>query len=202
MNPQTSPTSKDTSRLRRLLGVAGAALVVTVASHAALASAQTSPPATPMQQGGPGMHGMMGHCGPGMHGKHGERGMRRMLSQAGVTPAQQEQLRALRKQAWDKARPEMEQMRDLMQQRMKLLAAPTIDRGALEALRDKQMALANQLSRERTQTQYDMAQILTPEQRAKLYSMMQQRMERMQHHRGPGMDGHGMGPMGGPGMMQ
>jgi len=199
MNLQTSPTRKDASRLRRFLGAAGAVLVVTVASHAALCSAQTPPPVAPMQQGGPGMHGKMGHCGPG---KHGERGMERMLSKAGVTPAQQEQMRALRKQSWEKARPEMEQMRDLMQQRMKLLAAPTIDRGALEALRDKQMTLANQLSRDRTQTQYEMAQILTPEQRAKLYAMMEQRMERMQHHRGPGKGGHGMGPMGGPGMMQ
>lgn len=198
MNPQTSP-SKDVSRLRRFLGVAGAVLAVTVASHAALASAQTPPPVASMQQGGPGMHGKMGHCGPG---KQGERGMERMLSKAGVTPAQQEQMRALRKQSWEKARPEMEQMRGLMQQRMKLLAAPTIDRGALEALRDKQMALANQLSRDGTQTQYEMAQILTPEQRAKLYAMMEQRMERMQHHRGPGKDGQGMGPMGGPGMMQ
>jgi Spy/CpxP family protein refolding chaperone len=91
----------------------------------------------------------------------------------------------------------MEQMRGLMQQRMKLLAAPQIDRGALEALRDKQMALANQLSRDRTQTQYEMAQILTPKQRAKLYAMMEHRMERMEHRHGPGMK-----PMGGPGMMQ
>ncbi len=198
MNPQLTPFTPSGSRLRRALGIAGAALFVTVASHAALASAQTAPPA-PMQQGGPAMHGSMGNCGPGMRHRHG---MEHMLSKAGVTPAQQEQMRALRKQAWDKARPEMEQMHALMQQRMKLLAAPAIDRGALEALRDKQMALANQLSRERTQTQYEMAQILSPEQRAKLYAMMEQRMERMQHHRGPGKDGHGMGPMGGPGMMQ
>lgn len=194
MNPSTSPTTNGISRLRRALGIAGAALVVTVASHAALASAQTPPPNAPMQHGGSGMGGKMGHCGPG---KHGERGMERMLSKADVTPAQQEQMRALRKKSWEQARPEMEQMRGLMQQRMKLLAAPTIDRGALEALRDKQMALANQLSRERTQTQFEMAQVLTPEQRAKLYAMMEQRMERMQHHRG-----HGMGPRGGPGMMQ
>ena len=175
-------------------------LVVTVASHAALASAQTPPPPppAPMAQGGPGMGGKMGHCGPG---QRGERGMQRMLAKAGVSPEQREKMRALQKQSWEKARPEMMQMRELMQQRMKLLAAPTIDRGALEALRDKQMALANQLSRDRTQTQYEMAQILTPEQRAKLYAMMEQRMERMKHHRGP-MGEPGKGPMGGPGMMQ
>lgn len=189
MNPQTSTSSKDTARLRRLLGAAGAVLVVTVASHAALASAQTAP----MPQGGPAMHGQMADHGPDMQ---------RLLIQAGVTAAQQEQLRALRKQSREKLRPDMEQMRELMLQRMKLLAAPTIDRGALEALRDKQMALVNQISRVRTQTQYDMAQILTPEQRAKLYTMMQQRMERMQHHRGKDGHEHGMGLMGGPGMMQ
>ena len=194
MNPQASSpsTSAKVSRLRRTLGMVSAAVVVAVASHAALASAQTPPPDAPMQRGG--MGGEMGHCGPG---KHGERGMERMLSKAGVSPEQSEKMRALQKQSWEKARPEMEQMRGLMQQRMKLLAAPQIDRGALEALRDKQMALANQLSRDRTQTQYEMAQILTPEQRAKLYAMMEHRMERMEHGHG-----HGMKPMGGPGMMQ
>ncbi|MDE1978246.1 MAG: Spy/CpxP family protein refolding chaperone [Thiomonas sp.] len=190
MNPQTSSpsTSAKVSRLRRTLGMVSAAVVVAVASHAALASAQTPPPDAPMQHGG--MGGKMGHCGPG---KHGERGMERMLSKAGVSPEQREKMRALQKQSWEKARPEMEQMRGLMQQRMKLLAAPQIDRGALEALRDKQMALANQLSRNRTQTQYEMAQILTPEQRAKFYAMMEHRMDRMEHRHG-----HGMGP----GMMQ
>jgi Spy/CpxP family protein refolding chaperone len=190
MNPQTSSpsTSAKVSRLRRTLGMVSTAVVVAVASHAALASAQTPPPDAPMQHGA--MGGKMGHCGPG---KHGERGMERMLSKAGVSPEQREKMRALQKQSWEKARPEMEQMRGLMQQRMKLLAAPQIDRGALEALRDKQMALANQLSRNRTQTQYEMAQILTPEQRAKLYAMMEHRMERMEHRHG-----HGMGP----GMMQ
>ncbi|MGC9162510.1 MAG: Spy/CpxP family protein refolding chaperone [Thiomonas sp.] len=190
MNPQVSTTHKDIARLRRLLGAAGVALVVTVASHAVLANAQTAP--APMPQGGPAMQGQMADHGPGLHR---DRGMQRMLTQAGVTAAQQEQLRALRKQSWEKLRPDMEQMRTLMQQRMKLLAAPTIDRGALEALRDKQMALVNQISQVRTQTQYEMAKILTPEQRAKLYTMMQQRMERMPHH-------GGMGPMGGADMMQ
>ena len=200
MNPQTSTSSATAStapsRLRRALGMVSTMLIVTVASHAALASAQTPPPPppAPMAQGGPGMGGKMGHCGSG---KHGERGMERMLSKAGVSPEQREKMRALQKQSWEKARPEMMQMRELMQQRMKLLAAPQIDRGALEALRDKQMALANQLSRDRTQTQYEMAQILTPEQRAKIYAMMEHRMERMKHHHGPGM-----GPMEGPGMMK
>lgn len=193
MNPQNSSTTHGISRMRRALGIAGAALVVTVASHAALASAQTPPSAAAMR-GGPGAGGTMGHGGPG---QHRERGLERMLSAAGVSPQQREQMRTLQKQSWEKARPEMEQMRGLTQQRMKLLAAPTIDRGALEALRDKQMALANQLSRDRTQTQFEMAQILTPEQRAKLYSMMEQRGGRWKHHRGPGM-----GPMGGLGMVQ
>jgi len=200
MNPQTSTfsatSSNAPSRLRRALGMVGTMLVVTIASHTALASAQTPPPPppAPMAQGGPDMGGKMSRCGPG---KHGERGMQRMLAQAGVSPEQREKMRALQKQSWEKARPEMMQMRELMQQRMKLLAAPQIDRGALEALRDKQMALANQLSRDRAQTQYEMAQILTPEQRTKIYTMMEHRMERMKHPHGPGM-----GPMDGPGMMK
>lgn len=184
---QTSPQTP--SRLRRALGAVSAAALVAVVSHASLASAQTAPASAP-QSAAP--------HGPWMHRGHG---MQRLLAEAGVTPAQREQLRALRKKAWEQSRPEMQQMRELMRQRMQLLAAPTIDRAALDALRDKQMALADRLLRQRTQMEYEMAQILTPEQRAKLYSLMQQRFERMRYHHGMHDAQHRMGSGGAPGML-
>ncbi len=193
-----SKSSSPRKVLRRGLNALGVALVVTFSSHAIMASAQTAPPApgpAPMQPGHGPMHpggGPGGHdCGPGkmMHGRE------MMFKQLGLTEQQRAQMREQRKASWEKMAPLRQQMRELMQQRMKLLAAPTIDRDALEALRGKQMALADQMSRLRTEAQVDMAQILTPEQRAKAYAMMERRMQRWQHH-GPG---HG-GP-GGPGPM-
>lgn len=190
MKPQHQTHPLAPSRLRRALGAVSTAILVAVVSHATLASAQTAPASVP-QAAAPD--------GPWMHRGHG---IQRLLAEAGVTPAQREQLRALRKKAWEQSRPEVQQMHALMRQRMQLLAAPTIDRAALDALRDKQMALADQLSRQRTQMEYEMAQILTPEQRAKLYALMQQRMERMRRQHGMHPGEHGSGPMGGPGMMR
>lgn len=182
--PSLSSVQKPLSRLRRGLVMTATVFVAALGTHAALAGAQTPPPAPlQMQQGGPGM-------------RHSGRGMERMFSQIGATPEQIQQIRAIQKQSWEKSRPGMEQMRQLTQERMKLLSQPQIDRSALENLRVKQMDLASQLSRDRAQTQYQVAEVLKPEQRAQLYAMLEQRMQRMEHkgwrQGGPGMGGPGM----------
>ena len=62
-----------------------------------------------------------------------------------------------------------------------LLARPTIDRAALEGLRAEQIRLAESASRRMTVALADAAEVLTPEQRAKLGERMKSRMEG--HHR-------------------
>lgn len=59
-------------------------------------------------------------------------------------------------------------MRDARKQARQILTAPTIDRAALEALRAAQLAEADAASRRMTQAIADAAEVLTPEQRARL----------------------------------
>jgi Spy/CpxP family protein refolding chaperone len=61
-----------------------------------------------------------------------------------------------------------DRMRDARLQAATLLAQPTIDRAALEALRANQLQLAEQASRRLTQALADVADVLTPEQRKQL----------------------------------
>jgi Spy/CpxP family protein refolding chaperone len=51
---------------------------------------------------------------------------------------------------------------------LQLLAAPTIDRAAIERIRVEQMQLAETATRRMTQALVDAAEVLNPEQRAKL----------------------------------
>lgn len=150
------------------------------ASGTALAqeSSAAAPPANMPHYGHPAGHG---------HNRHGkDRMMRRMLDAVHATPEQRERIHAIQKNTWENSRPLMQQRQELMQQRMQLLAATTIDPGALESLRGKQMAISDQLSRQMTQTQYEIAQVLTPEQRQQIYALMQKRMHHRMEHDGRG----------------
>jgi len=64
--------------------------------------------------------------------------------------------------------PMRARMREARREARQLLAAPTVDRDALEALRASQMANADAASRRLAQAIADAAEVLTPEQRAKL----------------------------------
>ena len=50
-----------------------------------------------------------------------------------------------------------------------LLTQPSIDRGAIEALRAEQLALADAASKRLAQALADAAEVLTPEQRRRIY---------------------------------
>lgn len=180
MSNSSAPRSSTGHRsvLRFALAALGTSAVVAFGAHAALAG---------MHGPSGGIHGVAGQCGPRSHGDFRPGwGPDRMLSDIGVTADQRAKLRTLRQTRWDKMRPLRDQMQQLRQERMKLLAQPQIDRGALEALRVKGENLADQMSRQMTESQYDMAQILTPEQRAKLYDRMSRRADWRNHDGGPG----------------
>ncbi len=187
---------------KSVLGALGLSLSLITGS--ALAQSEPSPsPATPMQPGGPMGQGLQ----PGMHHDHDQawkhhgmnRMMQRMLERVHATPEQRERIRGFQKSAMERNRPLMEQMHRLMQQRMQVLAAPQIDLGALENLRSKQMTVADQMSKTMTQTQYEIALVLTPAQRQQIAHMLEKRMG---HGAKPGVHGdmdHGSmnHPMGG-----
>lgn len=143
-----------------------AALVLAVAGGAAQ-MAQAMP-------GGPGGHGMHGG-GMMMHG--------RLLQSVGATADQQTRIHDIMKAAHDDVRKLHEGAGDLRAQGAQLLAAPTIDARAVEALRVKRVALHDAVSKRMTQAMLDAAAVLTPEQRAKMAEQMSKRRDMMERHR-------------------
>lgn len=116
------------------------------------------------------------------------RRMQALLDRVHATPEQRERIRGLRNTMMENNRSLMQQRRALRGDRMRLLAASTIDRGALETLRSKQMRLSDELSRNMSQMQYEIAEVLTPAQRQEIYRLIE---ERQQHCKRNG----GYGPM-------
>ena len=102
----------------------------------------------------------------------------RMVQDAGGTPQQKERLVAIATAALAELKPLREQMRQSRRAGLELLAAPVVDRRALEQLRTTQMQAADARSRRMLQAMADAAEVLTPEQRAKVAERMKQRMDR------------------------
>lgn len=150
--------------------LATAALVLAVAGGAAQV-AQAMP-------GGPGHFGGPGGPRDGGALLHG-----RALQSIGATADQQTRIRDIMKAARDDVRKLHDGAGDLRAQGAQLMAAPTIDARAVETLRQKRQALHDAVSKRMTQAMVDAANVLTPEQRAKLAEQMGKRREMMERHR-------------------
>jgi len=173
--PKPTAASGDAprSRLRRwgLLGVAAAA-VATVG-----AAAFTHRPAF--------AHGS-GFGGRGWHGSMDPEALSRridamtgwVLADIDATPEQKDRVASVIKGAANDLRPLRELHMQARKESLQLLAAPTIDRARLEKLRLDQMQLGETASRRMLQAMMDAAEVLNPEQRAKLVERWQQRMAR------------------------
>ena len=71
----------------------------------------------------------------------------------------------------------------LRDQAVRVFAAPTLDPAAAEALRQQMLAQQDQTSKRTLAALLDAARVLTPEQRAKVAALMQQRQVAMQERR-------------------
>jgi Spy/CpxP family protein refolding chaperone len=141
--------------------------------------------AGPMHERQPGM---MMHGGAG--GPMGHR-IDHMLDGIGATDAQRAQIKQIMMAAGVDMRGQRAAGRAMHAQEIQIFGAPTIDRGAAEALRQQMQAQREQSSKRWMQAMLDAANVLTPEQRAKLATrakereaMMQERMQREQHEHG------------------
>ena len=91
-----------------------------------------------------------------------------MLSKVKATDAQKLQVRGILTATFDDLRGLAETHRENRHALFKVLSADTVDRSQLEALRQSELALADQASRRITQALADTADVLTPEQRREL----------------------------------
>ena len=118
------------------------------------------------------------HSDPEEMGRRLDWRISRLIKDVGGTSEQKDRLVAIWTAALAELRPLREQMRQSRRAGMELLAKPVIDRRALEQLRTSQMQVGDARSRRMMQAMADAAEVLTPEQRAKVAEHMKQRMER------------------------
>jgi Spy/CpxP family protein refolding chaperone len=119
-----------------------------------------------------------------------ERRVDHLIKMVGGTPEQKTKLLALAQAAMADMKPLREQLGAARKRGMELLAAASIDRGAVEKLRSESAQLMDGISRRMSAHMMDAAEVLTPAQRTIAAEKMKQRGERG-GHRGHG--GHGGG---------
>jgi len=123
------------------------------------------------QEGGCGWH----RCGyasgpldPATIDQHLDRMLKHLYVEIDATDEQKQKLEPIVKQAAKDLLPLRDKARATRKQAMDLLAADTIDRGAIEALRAEKLQLADQASKRFTQALADVAEVLTPAQRKQI----------------------------------
>jgi Spy/CpxP family protein refolding chaperone len=117
------------------------------------------------------MHG--GPIDPETAAKRAEFRVKFMLNEVGASEAQQAKAAEIVRAAATELAPLREKHRTARREAIEFLSQPTIDRNGLEALRAEQMRLADAVSKRMVQTMADVAEVLTPEQRAALAEKMQ-----------------------------
>jgi Spy/CpxP family protein refolding chaperone len=115
--------------------------------------------------------------GPGHFGGKFMRGfmeyrMEQVLTDIGASAEQKDKIKTLFKTTMEEVRPERGERRQMREEAIKLIEAPTIDRNAIEALRAKHVAEIDAKSRTIAKAVADAAELLTPEQRKKLVEEM------------------------------
>ena len=132
--------------------------------------------------------GRAGGCGPGrggpdmMWGGHGPGpgmmwGGGRMLDGLDLSEAQRAQIRQITQDARAGMKSQFDAGRALRDKQMAVLTAPTVDAAAAESVRQQMLAQHDAMSKQMTQTMVAVANVLTPEQRAKFAERMKQRAE-------------------------
>ena len=161
-------------------------LVTLLAAVGVSAWAQPAPP--PDMDGGPGMMGHHGMHGGGMGGgmmfggspEHMGRAIDHMLDGLNASDAQRSQIKQIAAQAGADLKAQMAAGRGLRQRGMQIFTAPTVDADAAEQVRQQMLQQHDQMSRRMTQAMVAVANVLTPEQRAKVGERMKDRRTRME----------------------
>ena len=162
LTSDANPNRTTTSPLARRLLVGAAFAVTFVAGGLVFTGAVAGAADMAMAHGGghAGMHAMMaGHID-------------KMLAEVDATPDQKARIHAILTTAMQSMGPLHQRMEGTHGELHRLLAAPVIDRAALEQLRAARIADIDQASKALVSALADAADVLTPEQRAKIASHM------------------------------
>jgi periplasmic protein CpxP/Spy len=143
-------------------------------------------------EGGPGraimgahMSRMGGWRGSATAEERAERMVRHVAAEIDATDEQRDRLVTIARGAAEEFQPLRERLQAARQEARTLLTAETIDRDAIETFRAEQVALVDTASRRLTEALGEAAEVLTPEQRAELGSLIERFGERRggRHHR-------------------
>lgn len=155
-HPETTPSKIRKNRKKLWLAAGGIALLAIGGAGAANAMS--------------GRVGFMGgHMGPGM-GFHGFAGggISRALDGADVTAQQKEEMEGIVASLQKDIEPLLAEFGDTREEAIELLTAETIDRDALETLRTESIAAIDAATLRASTALVELAELLTPEQRAEL----------------------------------
>lgn len=115
-----------------------------------------------------GHHGGRGPIDPAEAQEHAEHMVGHLAWAVDATPEQKQKLTVIATAMMKDLLPVHEKMHAARARAVDLLRAPQTDRAALETLRAEQIALADGVSKRLAQGLADAADVLTPQQRAKL----------------------------------
>jgi periplasmic protein CpxP/Spy len=160
-----------------LMRLAVAAVVVVAAASAAFSANAQGRHGMGEPGGGPGMMMMFG--GPP---EHIGRRVDHMLDGLNASDAQRSQIKQIAIAAATDLNAQREAGRGLREKGMQLFAAPNVDAGAAESVRQQMLAQHDQASKRMLQAMLDVSKVLTPEQRARIGVRLKER-EAAQHER-------------------
>lgn len=111
---------------------------------------------------------MGGPIDPTRLDEHLDRMLRHLYVEIDATDAQKQQLAPIVKSAVQDLFPVRVKLHEARRRGLTLLSQPTVDRAALESLRDEQIKLVDRASRRLTRALADVADVLTAEQRSRV----------------------------------
>lgn len=169
IKPDATAPSHQTRRPWRRLAIASLIGSLAAGLGAGFAHAHGGP------GGWGGWHRGSDSADPQAMQKRAEARVKRMLADIDATEAQRKKIAEIMTATATELRPLRQQARETRREVVQILSKPQVDRAALEALRAKQSQAVDQISRHMTQSLADAAEVLTPEQRAKLAERMEKR---------------------------
>ena len=113
--------------------------------------------------------------------RHVDRMLKHLYVEIDATDAQKQKLDPIVRQAAKDLAPMRENLHAARREAIELLSQERVDPAALEALRAKQIGLADEASRRLTRAVTEAAEVLTPEQRKELAAHFARRHGRWGH---------------------